>query len=44
MHSCICPGFNVAGAYFNGSNRVIINKVGGGGGIYNFEGGLNTSF
>ena len=44
MHRRICPGFNVAGAYFSGNNRVVINKVGGGGGVFNYEGGLNTSF
>ena len=44
MHRRICPGFNVAGAYFCGNNRVVINKVGGGGGVFNYEGGLNTSF
>ena len=44
MHRRICPGFNVAGAYFSGPNSVVINKVGGGGGIFNFDGGLNTSF
>ena len=40
----ICPGFNVAGAYFSGNNRIVINKVGGGGGIFNYDGGLNASF
>ena len=43
MHRRIYPGFNVAGAYFSGSNRVIINKVCGGGWIFNFDGGLRTS-
>ena len=44
MYRRICPGFIISGAYFSGSNRVIINKVGGGGEIFNFDGGLNTSF
>ena len=44
MHRRISPGFNVARAYFSGSNRVVINNVGGGGGIFNHDGGLNTSF
>ena len=44
MHRRIYPGFNVAGAYFSGNSRIVINKVGGGGGIFNFDGGLNTSF
>lgn len=29
---------------FSGNNREVINKVGGGGGVFNYEGGLNTSF
>lgn len=44
MYRRICPGFIISGAYISGSNRVIINKVGGGGEIFNFDGGLNTSF
>ena len=44
MHSRICPGFNVSGAYFSGNSRIVINKVGGGGGVFNYERGLNTSF
>lgn len=44
MHRRIYPGFNVAGAYFSGQNRIVINRIGGGGGVFNFDGGLNMSF
>jgi len=43
MHRRICPGFNVAGAYFSGHSRIVINKVDGGG-IFNYDGDLNSSF
>jgi hypothetical protein len=33
----------MVGAYFSGKNRIVINKVGGGG-IFNYDGGLNYSF